>query len=105
MFKKFFFTGYLLTLMTSPVQALPVWAIAIANSYCKYLSIGIAYEPAYRQAIRDNRHWRRDMPKDETFAARVIREAIETHCYDLDAKATGKYTPPVINHEDAPMWF
>ena len=57
MLKKFLTTIYLLALTTTPVQALPIWAELIARSQCEYMAMGVDWETAIAQALRDNFYW------------------------------------------------
>ena len=90
MLKKFLLTTYLLTLTTTPVQALPIWAMAIARSQCEYLAMGIDWETAVDQSLRDNAVWSDEFLNNKTASKAIVYAAHEL-CPNLYQSAFQEY--------------
>jgi len=88
MLKKILTTIYLLTLTTTPVQSAPYWsapywAVEIASSQCRYLAMGLDWETAIDQSLRDNRFWIEEMTIHSETSARAIVFAAHQICPNL----------------------
>ena len=68
-------------------QALPTYAIIIAQDHCEYLAAGWGWDDASTQALRDNVHWLDEMNADGSRASRVIALAIHNQCSALNSAA------------------
>lgn len=89
--KKFFASlAGSFVLFTLPVNALPIWAEAVAQSHCEYLAIGADWDSALRQAFRDKSHWLDDIARAGDLGARAIGVAIVMRCKSLNDKAFAK---------------
>jgi hypothetical protein len=86
MLKKFLLTTYLLALTSTPTQAYPIWATAIAKSQCEYFAMGFDLETAIEYSLRDNLHWSEEFLNSKV-AARVIVYAVHEMCPNLQQKA------------------
>lgn len=101
MLKKILTTAYLLTLTTTPTQALPIWAEAIARDHCEYLDLGAEWDDSIEQALRDNRHWIEEMNANP-MASKATFAAIVNRCGELDLQMFREYkarqeTQPAID--------
>lgn len=83
MLKKILTTVYLLTLTTTPVQSAPYWAVEIASSQCRYLAMGLDWETAIDQSLRDNHYWIEEMAIHSETSARAIVFAAHRICPNL----------------------
>jgi hypothetical protein len=101
MLKKFLTTAYLLALTAMPVQALPIWAMLIARSQCEYLAMGVDWESAFDQSLRDNEVWADYFLNNKTASKAIVSAAYQT-CPNLYQEAFLEYerqkSQPVYNN-------
>jgi hypothetical protein len=91
MLKKILFTGYLLATTALPVQALPIWAELIARSQCEYMAMGVDWETAIEQSLRDNAHWADEFMHNRPLAAKAIVHAAYQICPAVYGQAYQDY--------------
>ena len=91
MLKKFLTAAYLLALTATPVHALPFWATAIARSQCEYIAMGVDWETATDQALRDNEIWADEFLRNQQLSAKAIVTAAYEICPVIFRQAFDEY--------------
>ena len=71
----------------SPANALPTYAILIAQDHCEYLRNGWTWDDATTQSLRDNVLWLDEMNADGDRATGTIMIAIRNECESLNRAA------------------
>ena len=77
----------LCSFVASPANALPTYAIMVAQDHCEYLRYGWSWDDASAQALSDNIHWLDEMNADGDRAGGVISIAINKECQALNRAA------------------
>ncbi len=70
-------------LSATPAHALPIWAEAVAQSYCEYLVLGAESKQAISQAYKDNLLWKQEILEAGDLGSKAIVGAIRLRCNDL----------------------
>lgn len=91
MLKKFLTTLALLTFSTATAQAFPSWAVEVASNQCRYMAMGLPWDEASRQALRDAHYWAQEIGRNHEVSAALIVNAAYEICPNLYTRSYQEY--------------